>query len=446
MDELSKFCNDLKNIIKDSKELTIEEARLVVKYINEFLYTNYPKIGTIDVLGRSFQYISDFHKYWEKHYEKILNAEIDIRKCEQVADALHEIFLKTHGKAFYNIWDKQNLPDQDVCRIRLLTANQEFRGSRTFADFAKIFKDDHTIFDENKIFEDPGNFLKKIKILKLSQNDKRIKFAQKIAEFILNTGKTPYELISYFNNDVSKLREALINCQGAGYGPKKTDMFLRDMVVLGIWKNVKGFEFIDVASDENTMKVALRVGILKTSIPLVSSFLDIFCHQYGYIAKKNADAWRVVWKEWKRKYPNECVLSPCLIDYFIYNVVGKQFCKEALVIFKCKENDKHIFKWHSSRNKTCQICLNEGIKKKKADAIDKVYPCKDPEGKIAILKSDFVSSLRDDEKFENCPFKNICDSNGTKFLQPPKSISIEGETSWKTAYTSKDDGGGGLMA
>lgn len=52
-------------------------------------------------------------------------------------------------------------------------------------------------------------------------------------------------------------------------------MFLRDMVVLGIWQNVDGFDKIDVASDINTIKVALRTGIIKTEIPLVSSFLDI---------------------------------------------------------------------------------------------------------------------------------------------------------------------------
>ena len=34
------------------------------------------------------------------------------------------------------------------------------------------------------------------------------------------------------------------------------------------------FDKIDVASDINTMKVAFRTRILKTEIPLVSSFLD----------------------------------------------------------------------------------------------------------------------------------------------------------------------------
>ena len=53
-------------------------------------------------------------------------------------------------------------------------------------------------------------------------------------------------------------------------------MFLRDMIVLGVWEKPKNFDKIDVASDINTVKVALRAGILKTAIPLVSSLLDIF--------------------------------------------------------------------------------------------------------------------------------------------------------------------------
>ena len=77
-------------------------------------------------------------------------------------------------------------------------------------------------------------------------------------------------------------------------------MFIRDMVELGVWPDLSGFDRVDVASDINTMKLALRTGILKTDIPLISSFLDIFCYQYGYIDEMSAQAWRVVWEEWKR--------------------------------------------------------------------------------------------------------------------------------------------------
>ena len=251
------------------------------------------------------------------------------------------------------------------------------------------------------------------------------------------------DIITKFNNDVYDLRNSLIQCNSAGYGNKKADMFIRDMVVLGIWKNVSGFDKIDVASDINTIKVALRTGIIRTAIPLVTSFLDIFCHQYAYMDEMNAHAWRKVWEIWKNKYPMDVIESPCLIDYFVYGVVGKQFCKEILVSFECEQHG-HKFYWHSANNKTCQICFNEGQGRIPAKAVKKMMPCLLNEGCIAIKRTKYVMSLPEAEKIEQCPFKNICGE--TKKLMPPKSISILGQTGWTSAYTEKDAGGGGLMA
>ena len=71
-------------------------------------------------------------------------------------------------------------------------------------------------------------------------------------------------------------------------------------------------------------------------------------------------------------------------------------------------------------------------------------PCSSDEGRVAILKTNYVSSQPKEEKLEQCPFKDICGDN--KRLMPPKSISILGQTGWTTAYTEKGAGGGGLMA
>ena len=68
----------------------------------------------------------------------------------------------------------------------------------------------------------------------------------------------------------------------------------------------------------------------------------------------------------------------------------------------------------------------------------------DEEGSIAILQTKFVRELPEGQKIEECPFKNICEGNRT--LQPPKSISILGRTGWTSAYTRKNNGGGGLMS
>ena len=444
MDTLSAFYRKLSQISIEKEDLTIEQAREVVKLINEFLYCSNPaETDTINIFGNAWKYISDFHKYWEKQHKNILDCQINEVKCEQVADALHQVYMTTKGKAFSDIYDTCGLTPEHVCQVRMLTANQDFRGSRNFNELAEIYIGDHSIFDAESISKEPESFVKALKLSNLSQNDKRISYAKNIAEFVLKYKCTPFEIITKFNNDVYDLRNALIHCNGAGYGNKKADMFIRDMVVLGIWKDVSGFDKIDVASDINTIKVALRTGIISTAIPLVSSFLDIFCHQYSYMDEMNALAWRKVWEVWKTKYPMDTIESPCLIDYFVYGVIGKQFCKEILVHFECEQHG-HNFYWHSANNKTCQICFKEGRGRIPAKAIKKMMPCLLDEGSIAITKTKYVMSLPEDEIIEQCPFKDICGEN--KKLMPPKSISILGQTGWTTAYTDKDAGGGGLMA
>ncbi len=177
-------------------------------------------------------------------------------------------------KAFAEIYDTNGLSTDEICRVRLLTANQDFRGSRNFKELSEIYLSDPTIFDEKQIINSPADFVKSIGITELSQNHKRVRYAKQISQFLLEHNSAPYDIIKkvVFDNDVTRLRNALIEFDGAGYGNKKTDMFIRDMVVLGVWNRVKGFDDIDVASDVNTIKIALRTGILTSEIPLISSF------------------------------------------------------------------------------------------------------------------------------------------------------------------------------
>lgn len=442
MKELTNFATYIKNIMESTPTLDVKSAREIVIAINDFLYTTHSGIGTVDVLGQTFDYFSEFHKFWHDNYIDILDCKIDDVACEHVADSLHGIYVLTDGKAFSEIWDTCGLTNDEVCRVRLFTANQDFRSSLKFDSLAKIYSSDPSIFDEDIIIADPDKFVVAVGLADKSQSDKRSKYASSIASFIKKYDCEPIDIIKHFDNDVFKLRQALIECN-AGYGNKKADMFIRDMVVLGVWSNVKGFESIDVASDVNTMKVALRTGIITTAIPLLSSFLDIFCYQYAYIEQMNAVAWRRVWEIWKKKYPENSPSSPSLLDFFVYKVVGKEFCKDSLAVFQC-EKYSHTFRWHSGRNRTCQVCYKNGEKGVKAYVIAKLCPCGDLEGEVAILQTDFVKQLPKNKKFKECPFGNIC--NAHKNLLPPKSISILGATGWQSAYTKTGDGGGGLMA
>ncbi|WP_265442669.1 hypothetical protein [Acetivibrio straminisolvens] len=355
--------------------------------------------------------------------------------------------MKSNKAAFYDLYNTALLKPEEICKVRYFSANQDFRGSRDIVKLFKTYKDDPSIFDKYNINDNPEGFLKSIGVTSLSQNDKRVKYAKTASQILIDLNIEPFDLLVYFNYDIMQIREFLINSRGAGFGNKKTDMFLRDMVVLDVWKDAKNFHEVNVASDINTIKVALRTGILKTKIPLVSSFLDIFCYQYSLIDEMNALAWRKVWEIWHQKYPSECIESPCLIDYFVYRIIGKEFCQESLSIFEC-ETKQHNFKWHSSRNRTCQVCYKNRVKNK-AYVIKKVLPCTDCEGYLVIQNSKFVSG--DNAVLPNikeCPFESVCKPKTSSFkkLNPPKSISILGQTGWETAKTRTVEGGGGLMA
>ncbi len=429
--------------LKHNRDLSIDELRNIISKINEYFYTTYDEIGTTEALDSTYDYFSEFHKFWEKYHEDILNPIIDVEKCEQVARILNSINIENGKRVFYELYNTYSLKPSEICKIRYFAANQDFRGTRDFEELFEIYQDDPTTFDKKRINDNPEDFLKNIGITRLSQSDKRVKYATTASQILIEKHIEPYDLFKYFNNDLSKIRDFLLSKRGSGFGNKKIDMFLRDMVVLKAWKNHKHFDKIDVASDINTTKVALRTGILKTEIPLVSSFIDIYCHQYSLIDEYNALAWRTVWEQWQKLFPKTCIESPSLIDYFVYRIIGKEFCKESLCIFEC-ETEKHEFKWHSSRNKTCQIC-----KTHKAYVIEKLLPCTDKDGFLVIEKSNFVSG---DNAIlpglKECPFNVVCDSKSIHFnkLNPPKSISILGQTGWESARITKGEGGGGLMA
>ena len=153
MDKLSNFCSEIKAAIGEADNLSVSEARKVVKSINDFLYTNYPGIGTTLELGGYREYFSDFHKFWEKHHKEILDCKIDDEKCELVADALRAVYVKTDGDAFKELYDTCGLKKTEICRVRFLTANQDFRGSLNFSNLANKYISDSSIFDEKFIYE-----------------------------------------------------------------------------------------------------------------------------------------------------------------------------------------------------------------------------------------------------------------------------------------------------
>ena len=73
----------------------------------------------------------------------------------------------------------------------------------------------------------------------------------------------------------------------------------------------------------------------------------------------------------------------------------------------------------------------------------------DDDGNIAIEINPYVmgqNALL--HGIKTCPFTVVCNPKDSSFvkLNPPKSISILGQTGWNSARTRKGEGGGGLMS
>jgi len=332
---------------------------------------------------------------------------------------------------------------QAVAQVRFFTANQDFREPPE-NQFGKYFEDS-TSFDAEDIAAEPEDFLKFLGMTRLSQTDKRLDYARNAARFLLEKGISAYDIAEYFNNDAVQIRKALVNAPNMGYGLKKANMFIRDMVELKVWSALRNFDGIDVASDINTMKLALRTRILRSDIPLLSSFLDVFCYQYGYIDEISARAWRAVWEEWKKFDPATAPPSPCQMDFLLYRI-GREYCDDTVVQYTCENG--HRFYYFGARLRNCPICRRAGIRTS-AEPKRRFLPCQlspsdlpRERGKL-LLRGDNLLRIFDGV----CIFENVCEPKTEKFraLNPPKSISIKGRTSWTSSYAYRERGGGGMM-
>jgi hypothetical protein len=311
----------------------IQIAQRFLKGINEFFFQTYSGIGTTQLDGEEYQYFSQFHQFWENHHQEILNPRINREQAKKAAECFSEA-IKLYGKGILGInHQTHGLPLPAIAQVRFFTANQDFREPPK--DPYGTYLKDSTRFDASEIGKNPEGFLNFIGATRLSQSDKRFDFARNAARFLTDHKITAFQIASTFKEDAVTIREALMNFPNMGYGSKKANMFIRDMVELKVWPRLANYERIDVASDINTMKLALRTRILETDIPLLSSFLDIFCYQYGCIDEMSASSWRAVWEEWQSLDSLGAPTSPCEMDFLLYRI-GREYCKDSLVEYKCE--------------------------------------------------------------------------------------------------------------
>lgn len=425
-------------------ELTeVQLAQRFLEKLNEYFFQTYEGIGTTTFQGEELQYFSEFHKFWEANHKEILNARIDESKSRLAAHALSNAIRK-YGREILGITHQTlGLPPQAIAQIRFFTANQDFRGSPE-NQFEKYFQDP-TRFDAREISGSPDDFLKFLGMTRLSQTDKRLDFAKNAALFLLKRNISAFEIAKSFNNDAVQIRVVLVNTPNMGYGLKKANMFIRDMVELGVWPKLQNFDKIDVASDINTMKLALRTHILQTDIPLLSSFLDIFCYQYTYIDEMNAKAWRKVWEEWVKLDPSTAPSSPCQMDFLLYRI-GREYCDDDVVEYECEKG--HVFYHFGAQLKNCTKCRISG-ERIPAQPKRRYLPCQINSSQLPRENGKLL--LRDGnllKTFEGiCIFEDVCEPKTDEFraLDPPKSISIKGQTSWTKSYAYRERGGGGMM-
>lgn len=392
-----EFLNRLKMILNDNKKNDVEKIRDLLSEWNLFYYTKFPDSNK-ELCHTNYQdaeYFSKFHRFWEKHHEQILGlGEPNAIIARLIAEKL-EIYYNPFSPR--EVIDTHNLSKEDIANVRLFTTIHDFGFGFTI-NYFKLAKDNPDLFNSKKIVEKPELVSELARELGVDdyQPDKRWEWCKRCAEWLIMKYDGNAFNIGVRNSYDAEIIKKELEELGIGLADKKIDMFLRDMVAYKVW-DLKNFEKISVASDINTMRIALRTGLVPTKIPLLSSFMDVFCYQYMAVDKRTQEGWNKVCNEWGKIPGNHKVESPAQIDFLIFKM-GQNCCKTGK-----------------------RACENQCNEKKQKECIVNKYALK-------IRCNGW------------CIFKEICKDERKK-LNPPKSISIFGRYGWTTAYSNE---GGGL--
>ncbi len=392
LEKLAQHCGLRFEIGEFEGEDEYELAANILNEINSFLYQ---KKATLPP-----EYISGFHEYWEENHEKVLSPEINSSgECLAVARVLEGIYK---GNLIKVQLDTLDLNKEEIANVRFFTAIQDFNiDVHARSNPFEFYKRHPDCFNPEKV---KNNDLLVDELLNFlgaqSQRDKRKPWMLNAARLLVEQyDSSAYKINEFRAGDVVEIVKALTAEERYGFSTKKAHMFLRDMADLGVWEYKRNIEKLDVMSDKNTMRVALRTGIMRFRIPLLTSFLDVFCYQYSLVDKLNREAWRKVWGEWDKIPNSHRPPTPASLDYLIFRL-GKLACRP---------------------NK--RLCPPENkIGEKKLESLI-------PQDRLIF---------RDDGY---CIFTQVCQLE-RKMLNAPNSISIEGRTGWKSGKTSEGGGGG----
>lgn len=392
LQRLAQYCGVKFEPEKFGGENEYELTATILNEINKYFYQKKTTLPS--------EYISEFHKYWEENHEKVLSPKINPDgECLAVAKVLEAIYKNTSIKVQLDTLD---LTKEEIANVRFFTAIQDFNiDVHARSNPFEFYKRHPDCFKPSKI---KSNDLLVDALLNFlgaqAQRDKRKPWMLNAAGLLVDQyDSSAYKINELHNGDVVEIVKALTAEERYGFSTKKAHMFLRDMADLGVWRYKRNIERLDVMSDKNTMRVALRTGILQFRIPLLASFMDVFCYQYSLVDRLNREAWRKVWEEWSRIPSNHRPPTPASIDFLIFRL-GK---------LACRPNKRFC----SPENKIDEKKLGSLI----------------PQDRLVFRGDGY------------CIFSEVCRLN-RKALNAPNSISIEGRTGWKSGKTSEGGGGG----
>jgi len=390
MKGFNDFLADISAIQNDATKDDTEKARQALYEMSRFLY-----FRTNDVPS---DHISAFHVWWEENADEILGITIDDDQCRKVAAVLERHFSQADTSANYYAPPSETTPQQ-IANSRFFSAAQDFGGRFRRSPF-DLMADDPDFFSPSQMSDVAHIDMFLNYIGAEAQYDKRRDYARNGAKWLIdNYEGEAFNLYAANRNSVKRLSTAMtVKNIGMGFSAKKTHMMVRDLFDWDVWEPAEDIDQLDVASDANTMRIALRTGIVRLAMPtLIPSYLDIYSPQYGAVENANVAAWRRVWELWDEIPDNHRVPAPAFFDFFIYTL-GKTTCR-----------------------KTTPRCLAANDCSK-------------------FGREDCPAFGSDVCKNGHCPFNKICPAE-LKVLQPPKSISILGRTGWEAGSTNE---GGGL--
>ncbi len=402
--------------------------------LNTFLYL---RVNDLEV-----NRISRYHSVWSGLASRILDLAVDEDQCLRVARVFEDLHV-WHGGRFRAPQERTaELSREEIANVRFFTAAQDWKYRQKINPYV-VAKEHPEWFDPHHIADDPEESITRMLAaigVKADQTKKRVDYARNGAEFLLTHYEgSAYNLGPKHGNNASMIREALVApedpdfAEHIGYSYKKADMFIRDMYDFGVWP-LQMIEALDVPPDTNTMKAALRTGLIRVRHPLLTSYLDVYSYQYTLISELATEAWRRVWERWGDLPNNHRVEGPAFFDFLLYELLGRQCVALASVkSLKCRRCGASSLV--RARTRSCPKCGSTDTH------VELVRASAEQFKDLLAHGCDFCGA----KDRGRCVLEGII-SFERWTLAPPRSISRIGGTGWDDGAASDDEGGGGITS